>query len=175
MSQSFEQHVVLITGGSTGIGAAVAAQLATAGAKVLITGRHESTLRESSARHRDIAYLVADVSEPADAVRSIEEVKARFGRLDVLINNAAILEIAPLSDAGVEHVRKTFAINVCGLIETTRLALPLLKQSRGTIVNVATVVADQPMANMSATAGNKARCSRSRVRGRRSSRQTVSA
>ncbi len=156
MFKSLEKQIALITGGSTGIGAAAARQFAEAGAKVLITGRHENTLRESASRHPNIAYLVADVAKPADAARSVDEVKTRFGRLDVLVNNAGIAEIAPLADATAEHVRRTLDINVSGLIETTRLALPLLRQSKGAIVNVATVIADQPFANMSVYCASKA-------------------
>ena len=156
MFQSLDKQIALITGGSTGIGAAAALQFAEAGAKVLITGRHEATLRESASRHPNIAYLVADVAKPADAARSIDEVKRRFGRLDVLVNNAGNAEIAPLADATAEHVRRTLDINVSGLIETTRLALPLLRQSKGAIVNLTTVIADQPFANMSVYCASKA-------------------
>jgi NAD(P)-dependent dehydrogenase (short-subunit alcohol dehydrogenase family) len=156
MNKPFENQVALVTGGSTGIGAAVAGQLAQAGAKVLITGRHEDTLRASASRHPNIAYVVADIARPADAARSVEEAKSRFGKLDILINNAAIAEIAPLADATAAHVRRTFEINVEGLIETTRLALPLIKQSKGSIVNVTTIIADEPFANMSVYCASKA-------------------
>lgn len=156
MSQAFADQVVLITGGSTGIGAAAALHFAQAGARVLITGRHEASLKASAARHPAIAYVVADIGKPADAARSLEEVRSRYGRLDVLVNNAGIAEIAPLSDASVEHARRTFDINVHGLIETTRLALPLLRESKGAIVNVASTVADQPFPNMSVYCASKA-------------------
>ena len=126
MSRPFDSKVVLITGGSTGIGAAAARQLAQAGAQVLVTGRHEATLRASAAQHPNIAPLVADIADPASAARTIEQIKSRYGRLDILVNNAAVLEVAPLSDAAPDHVRRTFDINVSGLIETTRHALPLL-------------------------------------------------
>jgi NAD(P)-dependent dehydrogenase (short-subunit alcohol dehydrogenase family) len=156
MTHSFENRVVLITGGSTGIGAAAANLFARAGAKVFVTGRHEKTLRESAAQHANISYIVSDVSKPSDAARAIDEVKSKAGRLDVLVNNAGIFEIAPLADASIDHVRKTLDINVAGLIETTRVALPLLRQSKGAIVNIASVVADQPFANMSVYCASKA-------------------
>jgi NAD(P)-dependent dehydrogenase (short-subunit alcohol dehydrogenase family) len=154
--RSFEGQVALVTGGSSGIGAAVALALAQAGAKVVITGRHEATLRAAAARHPGIGYVVADVARPEDVARSVEEVRARFGRLDALVNNAGILEIVPLGDASPEHVRRTFETNVTGLIETTRAALPLLRKSRGAIVNLTTVIADQPFANMSVYCASKA-------------------
>jgi NAD(P)-dependent dehydrogenase (short-subunit alcohol dehydrogenase family) len=156
MTKPLENRIALVTGGSTGIGAAVAYELAENGAKVLITGRNEATLRASAERHENIAFVVADIAEPAGAARSIEQVKKRWDRLDILVNNAGILEIAPLDAVTRDHVHRTFATNVEGLIETTRLALPLLKASRGNIVNVATVVADQPFANMSVYCASKA-------------------
>ena len=156
MTKSFEGQVALVTGGSTGIGAAVALQLAEAGAKVLITGRAEATLRASASRHPGIGYVVADIARGDDVARSLEEVRKRFGRLDVLVNNAGILELVPLADASPEHVRRTWETNVLGLIETTRAALPLLRASKGNIVNLATIVADQPFANMSVYCASKA-------------------
>jgi NAD(P)-dependent dehydrogenase (short-subunit alcohol dehydrogenase family) len=156
MSPRIEQQVALVTGGSTGIGAAVTHQLARGGVKVMITGRHENTLRQSAARHENVAYVVADVAKASDVARSVDEVKSRFGRLDILVNNAGIAEIAALADATPEHVRRTLEINVEGLIETTRAALPLLKESKGAIVNVSTILADQPFANMSVYCASKA-------------------
>lgn len=153
---SFHNRVVLVTGGSTGIGAAAARLLAEAGAKVLITGRHEATLRESARQHAAISYLVADVASPVDAERTIAEVRAKHGRLDVLVNNAGIAEVVPLAQATVEHARRIFDINVLGLVELTRAALPLLEASKGTIVNIASTVADQPFPGMSVYSASKA-------------------
>jgi NAD(P)-dependent dehydrogenase (short-subunit alcohol dehydrogenase family) len=156
MSKSFDGQMALVTGGGTGIGAAVALRLAEAGARVIITGRHEATLRASAARHTRIGHVVADVARSSDVARTFEEVRARFGRLDILINNAGVLELAALADASPEHVRRTWETNVLGLVETTRAALPLLRQSRGAVVNVATAIADQPFANMSVYCASKA-------------------
>jgi NAD(P)-dependent dehydrogenase (short-subunit alcohol dehydrogenase family) len=156
MKSSFEGQVALVTGGSSGIGKAVAVQLAEAGARVLITGRHEDTLRAVTDQHKGIGYVVADIAEARDVARTFEEVRKRFGRLDTLVNNAGILEIAPLADASPAHVRRTWETNVLGLIETTRAALPLLRASKGAIVNLATAIADEPFANMSVYCASKA-------------------
>jgi len=156
MSKEFADKVVLVTGGSTGIGAATALLLANTGAQVVVTGRHEPTLKASAARHPGIAYVVADVANPADAARSVEEIRSRYDRLDILVNNAGIATVAPLSEATAEHVRQIFDINVHGLIETSRLALPLLRRAKGVIVNVSSAVADQPFANMSVYSASKA-------------------
>jgi len=156
MNASTNSQVVMITGGSTGIGAAAALGFAKAGSQVLITGRNEASLRESAARHENISYVVADVSRSEDVARSIDEVKRRYGRLDVLVNNAGVWGIAPLAYASSEHIRETFEINVVGPIETTRQALPLLRESKGAIVNVSSIAADNPMPNMSVYSASKA-------------------
>jgi NAD(P)-dependent dehydrogenase (short-subunit alcohol dehydrogenase family) len=86
----------------------------------------------------------------------VEEVKRRHGRLDVLVNNAGIAPVAPLGDATPAHVRELFEVNVFGVIETTRAVLPLLRQAKGNIVNVASIAADQPFPNHSIYAATKA-------------------
>jgi NAD(P)-dependent dehydrogenase (short-subunit alcohol dehydrogenase family) len=156
MSESLTNRVALVTGGSTGIGRAVACQLAECGARVVITGRHQDTLQESAAHHPNIGFLVADVAQLSDAARTIEEVQRRHGRLDILINNAGAAAIVPLDQADPTHVRWLFDVNVHGLVETTRLALPLLRESRGTIVNIASSSADQPFPGASVYSASKA-------------------
>ena len=155
-ARMLESKVALVTGGSTGIGRAVALELAKAGAQVVVTGRHEHQLREAVTQHSGITSVVADVARLADAASTLEEVRCRHHRLDILVNNAGIAPVAPLSDATPEHVRQIFDVNVSGLIEVTRHALPLLRQARGTIVNVASVAADQPFANLSVYSASKA-------------------
>jgi NAD(P)-dependent dehydrogenase (short-subunit alcohol dehydrogenase family) len=156
MSESLTNRVALVTGGSTGIGRAVACQLAESGVRVVITGRHEETLRESASQHPNIGFLVADVAQLSDATRTIEEVKRLHGRLDILVNNAGAAAIVPLDQADPAHVREVFDVNVHGLVETTRLALPLLRESKGTIVNVASSSADQPFPGASVYSASKA-------------------
>jgi NAD(P)-dependent dehydrogenase (short-subunit alcohol dehydrogenase family) len=156
MKFSFEHQVVLVTGGSTGIGAAIALYFARAGAKVVITGRTQKTLEATAAQHASISALVADVARPADAKRTIDEVRSRHGRLDTLVNNAGVAEMVPLSKTDAEHVRRILDINVGGVVELTRLALPLLEASKGSIVNIASTLADQPFANGSVYSASKA-------------------
>ncbi|MES1205360.1 MAG: SDR family oxidoreductase [Pseudomonadota bacterium] len=153
---TFEGQVALVTGGSTGIGAAIALELAQAGARVVITGRHEETLRASAARHPQIAYHVADAGQSGDAAGAVEEVRARFGQLDALVNNAGIFEIRTVGDAAADHVRRLWDTNVLGVVETTRAALPLLRRSRGNVVNIASIAADHPMPNASVYSATKA-------------------
>jgi NAD(P)-dependent dehydrogenase (short-subunit alcohol dehydrogenase family) len=150
----FENQIALITGGSTGIGAAAALHFAKHGAGVVITGRHEDTLKQTAAKHASIRYLVADAAR--DAGRTLDFVRATHGRLDILVNNAGVFEIGPLSDSAPDMAKRTLDVNVAAVVETTRAALALLRTSKGTIVNVASIVADQPFANMSVYSASKA-------------------
>lgn len=153
-------RVALVTGAAGGIGSATARLLAQAGAIVVATD-----LRED-AGHALVTSIVAaggravfhrhDVALDADWAGIVSATLGAFGQLDVLVNNAGISELAPLGDAALDHVRRLFDINVLGLIETTRLALPLLEKSKGNIVNIASTVADHPFANMSAYSATKA-------------------
>ena len=78
MSNEFENRIALVTGGGTGIGAAVALELARGGADVVITGRTEATLRSSAERHPRIKYVVADIGAPGGAEKGVNDVRARW-------------------------------------------------------------------------------------------------
>lgn len=151
-----DNKIALITGGSTGIGQATALAFATEGAKVLITGRNEETLKDTAAQHENISYLIADISNPADSAKTIEHVTQTYGALDILINNAGVALFSPLEYSSLEHFDVQFNINVRGLYEITRLALPLLEKSKGVILSTASGVAVSPMANGGAYSATKA-------------------
>jgi NAD(P)-dependent dehydrogenase (short-subunit alcohol dehydrogenase family) len=144
--RTLESKVALVIGESTGIARAVALELSQAGAEVVVTG-HEDRLRETAAQHSGITGVVAAVTRLPDAVTTLEELRCRHGRLDILVNNAGMAPVAPLPDGTPEQVRRVFHRNVLGFIEVTRHALPLLRRTRGLIVNVASVAADQLVAN----------------------------
>jgi NAD(P)-dependent dehydrogenase (short-subunit alcohol dehydrogenase family) len=146
----------MLTGGSTGIGRAIARRVASDGADVLITGRHEDTLKEAASQNGNISYLVADIGRSEDVERTLSEVKQRYGKLDILVNNVGIAPAAPLSDLDLTHYDSVFRVNVRGLIDTTRQALPLLKASKGTIINISSVIAQRPMKNLSVYSASKA-------------------
>ena len=150
------KRVALVTGGSTGIGRAIARQLAGNGFQVLITGRNEDTLKESVEGNANIEYIVADVARTEDNERIFGEVKSRHGRLDVLVNNAGIGTPAPLTEAPLELYDKVFGINVRGLIDATQRAIPLLTESKGSIVNISSIVGNRPMAGFSFYSASKA-------------------
>jgi NAD(P)-dependent dehydrogenase (short-subunit alcohol dehydrogenase family) len=149
------QKVALVTGGSTGIGAAVAKHLAEDGFKVLITGRNENTLTESAAQHDNIDWVISDVSSHDDVTKTIAHINDTYKRLDVLVNNAGIAPPIPFEHITLEHYDDIFNINVRGLIDMTQAALPLLKGSKGNIINIASIVADDPFPGFSIYSASK--------------------
>jgi NAD(P)-dependent dehydrogenase (short-subunit alcohol dehydrogenase family) len=156
MNQDFIGQVVLITGGGAGIGQAAAKRFAAAGAQVVVTGRREAPLRELAARQDGIDYLVADAGAPEDAARTVAAVIERWGRLDVLVNNAGAGAILPLADAGAAQIRHIFDINVIGPSLLASAALPYLRASRGAIINVSSTFGHKAGAMLSHYGASKA-------------------
>lgn len=154
--KQFENKVVLLTGGGAGIGLAAAAGFARQGARVVITGRREEMLEATSRSHPGMDYLVADAGNPADAERTIATVVSRWGRLDVLVNNAGAGAILPLSQASSEQITEIFAVNVVGPSLLAKAALPHLKESVGTIINVSSTFGHKAAASLSHDAASKA-------------------
>jgi len=136
MTKTFEGKVVLVTGANSGIGETTAIAFEEAGARVFGVARRKETLEAARARHPRISWVLADVSK-ADAVKAaIESVVHEAGRLDVLVNNASIFQLAPLEQSTDAHVRTQFEANVYGTVFATQAAMPSLKASRGTVVNI---------------------------------------
>src|SRR5688500_10095093 len=109
--QGLKDKVVIITGGSSGIGRAAARSFAQHGAKVIITGRRAGPLKEAMSDHPNIAGFTADVCLAADAARTIDETLNTWGRVDILVNNAGAGAILPMADATPEKIANIFAVN----------------------------------------------------------------
>ncbi len=154
--KSYEDRVVLVTGASSGIGEAAAAAFQEAGAKVYGMARSKDTLDAARARHPAIHWVLADVTKPAEIDAVIENLVSEAGRLDVLVNNAAVFHFAPVEDSNDEHVRSHFETNVIGLVHVTRAALPALKASRGTILNISSAAGHKPSPGGAVYAATKA-------------------
>src|SRR6202042_2130018 len=128
--------VVLITGGSSGIGRAAAQILKEAGARVAITGRDAERLAEA-ARSLGVVGIQADVANEADVLRTFREVKEKLGGLDVLINNAGFGVFKDLVDQDRASFDAVFATNVTGAMLMAREAAKLfIQRNRGNIVNI---------------------------------------
>ena len=128
--------VILITGGSSGIGRAVAQVLAQAGAHVAITGRDPARLAEA-ARSLGVVGIQADVANEADVLRTFQVVKEKLGDLDVLINNAGIGVLRELIDQDRASFDAIFATNVTGVMLMSREAARIFKErKRGNLINI---------------------------------------
>jgi 3-oxoacyl-[acyl-carrier protein] reductase len=128
--------VALVTGGSSGIGRAIAKSLADAGARVAITGRDEKKLNEA-ARALGAHAIHADVSREADVLRTYKEVQEKFRDLDILINNAGIGAFSPLTEMDTAAFERVFATNVTGVMMMGREAAKIfVARRRGNIVNI---------------------------------------
>ncbi len=136
MNQQFEKQVVLVTGANSGIGETIALDFARAGATVYGVARKRETLEAARARHPHIHWVLADVANETQARTMVESVVKEAGRLDVLVNNAAVFFLAPLEQATSQQLRQQFEVNVFGLSFVTQAALPALKASRGSVVNI---------------------------------------
>src|SRR5580658_241370 len=135
-SMNLKNAVVLITGGSSGIGRAAAQVLKHAGARVAITGRDPERLAEA-ARSLGVLGIQADVSNEADVLRTFREVKEKLGDLDVLINNAGIGIRKELIDLDRASFDAVFATNVTGVMLMSREAARLFKErKRGNLINI---------------------------------------
>lgn len=142
--QNLTEKVILVTGASRGIGAAVARSLAAAGAKVIVNyagSRADaenvvSTIRESGG---DAFAVQADVSNPAQVTHLFDEAITRYGRIDVLVNNAGIMITKLIKDTTDEDFSRMFDINVKGIFNTLREAATRLADN-GSIINFSTSV-----------------------------------
>lgn len=133
--------VVLITGGSSGIGRAAAQMLAKAGARVAITGRDPERLAEA-AKSLGVVGIQADVSKEADVLRTFREVKEKLGDLDVLINNAGVGVLKELTEMDLASFQAVFATNVTGAMLMAREAAKIFKErKKGNLINIASTAA----------------------------------
>jgi len=131
-------RVALVTGGGTGIGAAVARRLAADGYDVCVTGRRPEPIRDVAAEVGGLA-IVADTGVEADAERAVAEAVEHFGGLDALVLNAGIGGEGSLVDMAPAVFEDVFRVNVTGAFLTARAAIPHLVERRGSIVAISSV------------------------------------
>lgn len=148
--------VIILTGGTSGIGRAAALGFARQGDKVLVTGRRAGPLDEIVAEHPNIAGLIADAASADDARRTVAKAIEIWGRLDTIVNNAGAGAILPLEDASSDRISDIFSVNVVGPSLLASAALPHLRATRGTIVNVSSTYGHRPAAGLSHYAASKA-------------------
>ena len=154
MSKQFENKVVLITGGTSGIGRVTAVAFAKEGAKVVVSGRRKTegaetvTLVEKAGGQG--LFVQADVSDEEQVKKLVQATVDHFGRLDVAFNNAGIEgELGPVTEAKVDTFTKVFDINVKGVLLSMKYEIPaLLKSGGGSIVNTSSIAGTIGMANV---------------------------
>jgi meso-butanediol dehydrogenase / (S,S)-butanediol dehydrogenase / diacetyl reductase len=136
---SLRDSTVVVTGGGTGIGRATARAFAEEGADVLVVGRTADRLAGTAAGRPAIRTLVADVTAPGAAERIVAAATACAGRLDVLVNNAAVVRDAPLGAVEPAAVTDLLATNLLAPVQLTQAALPHLGAG-STVLNVTTAI-----------------------------------
>jgi NAD(P)-dependent dehydrogenase (short-subunit alcohol dehydrogenase family) len=134
----------LVTGGSSGIGLAIARALREDGFELTLASRTAAKI-EAAAAELDAHAIAADVSREEDCVRLVAEHRERFGRMDVLVNSAGIGIAGRIEDLQTKYVDLQLAVNLRGLMLVTREALPLLRESRGLVVNLSSIAGTIPV------------------------------
>lgn len=138
-----KDKVILITGGSSGIGKALAERFAENGSKVVITGRRKEQLESVAAGLKehgvDVLTITADASVEDDCRRVVNTTIETYGRIDVLINNAGISMRALFEDLQLDVFKKVMEVNFFGMVYTTKYALPYIIRTKGSIVGISSV------------------------------------
>ncbi|KRF22372.1 oxidoreductase [Phycicoccus sp. Soil802] len=147
-----QQQVALVTGASSGIGKEVAHRLVEAGFQVVGTSRHASGLTGRDG----LTYVDLDVSNDASVIAAVEHVIGRYGRLDVLVNNAGIGSLGAAEELSVAQDRNVIDVNVVGVMRMMKAVLPHMRaQGRGRIVNISSIVGLVPQPHMAVYVASK--------------------
>ncbi|MEU7630373.1 SDR family oxidoreductase [Nocardia sp. NPDC049220] len=156
LDADFTGKVVIVTGAGSGIGRAAARAFARAGARVLGVGRRKEALAATSAEHDNIAVLPADICAPDAPQAVIDAATERWGRVDVLVNNAGATKMMLLEQATAEGITALWDLNVTAPSLVAHAALPYLRQTRGTIVNISSTYGHRPLPGAGHYAASKA-------------------
>ncbi|WP_295714651.1 SDR family oxidoreductase [Mucilaginibacter sp.] len=149
-------QTVIVTGGSTGIGKAIAEIFLQHGHNVIINGANENNLKatfDELGNHDRLAMVVGDISKPTTGQLLVDTAVTRFGAVDVLVNNAGIFEPKQFLDVDEAHLDSFLNINLKGTYFTSQSAIrQMLVQGEGSIINIGTVLVDHAIGGFPATA-----------------------
>lgn len=153
----FANKVVVITGGSEGIGRALVEIMLSRGAKVATCGRKHDKLYllQKKFPNKPLHVLVADVSSESDCNQFIQSTLKTYGRIDVLINNAGLSMRATVLEADVNAFKRLMDVNYWGTVYCTKAALPSIIESKGTIVGISSIVGYRGIPGRSAYSASK--------------------
>jgi 3-oxoacyl-[acyl-carrier protein] reductase len=155
-----EGKIALVTGGSKGIGMAIAQALLSTGASVVITGRDQAALDKavkSAPGGTAIHGVRADVQNHSEAAGAVEATVKTFGGLDILINNAGATALTNVADMSISDWERTIGTNLSGVFYCTRAALPeLRRRGGGWIISISSLASKNPFAGGAAYAATKA-------------------
>ncbi|MDX3116446.1 SDR family oxidoreductase [Streptomyces scabiei] len=151
-----EGQVVVVTGAARGVGELLARKLSARGAKIALVGLEPDALKQVSERlHGDSDHWFADVTDHEAMSRVAAEVKERFGRVDVVVANAGVANGGPFADSDPDSWRRVVEVNLIGSAVTARAFLPLLRESRGYLLQIASLAAITPAPMMTAYCASK--------------------
>ncbi len=162
MARADDFKTVLITGASAGIGLELAREFAAGGHDLVITSRRKQTLQKIAKDLKQefnitVTVFAADLAKTGGPEQLLKQIEDANISVDVLVNNAGVIEVGPFQETDVEDIENLLQLNVVALTSLTRRILPhFLKQGRGKILNVASLAAFQPIAMMSTYAASKA-------------------
>jgi NAD(P)-dependent dehydrogenase (short-subunit alcohol dehydrogenase family) len=148
-------RAALVTGGSSGIGLAIARMLGDEGYDLTLASRRPERV-QAAAEELGAVAVAADVGDAEDCARVVAEHRERFGRLDVLVNSAGIGIGGTVEDLPAKHLDLQLGVNLRGLFLVTQAAIPLLRESRGWIVNLASIAGTLPTPGLATYGATKA-------------------
>jgi NAD(P)-dependent dehydrogenase (short-subunit alcohol dehydrogenase family) len=149
------ERAALVTGGSSGIGLAIARLLRDEGYDLTLVSRTREKIEAAAAELAAVA-VVANVADPGDCARAVAEHRERFGRLDVLVNSAGVGIGGLVEDLDLKKLDLQLDINLRGLFLVTQAAIPLLRATRGWIVNLASIAGTLPTPGLATYGATKA-------------------
>lgn len=159
MSHSFKDKVAIITGSSRGIGKAVALALANEGAKVVINARSQDKLQITDTEFKNMGYdslaIAGDVSNFTFCERLVKETLGKYGRIDILINNAGLSTEGKIEDTNPAVFQTAVDVNILGVIYPTKAAIASLKKTKGSIIITGSIAGFMGLPEFSAYSATK--------------------
>lgn len=157
-AMEFQDKVVVITGGSRGLGLVLARQFAAEGARIALLAEHEEpldrALMELTAQGVDVQGIVCDIRQRAAVAAAVAAIVGRYGRIDVLINNAGVIQVGPLANMEYEDFQRAMDVHYWGALHMTLAALPHMKRP-SRLVNVTSIGGKFPVPHLAPYSASK--------------------